>query len=182
MADAVCVRMRTIPNTRPSPRLLYSVVPDLPATKNGTDEPPSRARLIGSGAFSGSGAIIFVGILVGALLFSAVGIVFSRHFRQNHQPAAVPKRVEKVSQKPSPKLIFVQLPAGTLKVSSISLGHPRLAVINGKTAAEGDSITVVLPGSSATVELRVVNIADSRIDLSDGTKVFAQKLNLAPRK
>lgn len=173
--------MQTIPNAKPSPRLLYSVVPDLPETKDAAEESPSRARLKGSGTFFSSGAIIFLGILVGALLVSAAGFVFSRRAVGTHETAA---------QKPSvsvpaglfPKSALVQLPAGALKVSSISLGQPHLAVINGKTVTEGDSITVTVPSSSATVNLRIVTIADSRIDLSDGTKILALRFNLAPRE
>jgi hypothetical protein len=63
-------------------------------------------------------------------------------------------------------------------VSAIALGHPRLAVINGRSVAEGDSITVHTPSHAVAVTLRVVKIADGRISLTDGTQVITTRLTV----
>lgn len=63
-----------------------------------------------------------------------------------------------------------------VRISSISLGHPRLAVINDETVAEGDNVTVQTPDSSVAVTLRVTKIGDGWIDFTDGKQMFSAKL------
>src|SRR5205823_13666712 len=75
-----------------------------------------------------------------------------------------------------PAPIVVQISLDLLHVTAISLGHPRLAVINGEQVAEGDRITVHTPAASVAVTLQIVRIADSRIDLTDGTQVITAQL------
>jgi hypothetical protein len=62
-------------------------------------------------------------------------------------------------------------------VTSIALGHPRLAVINGKQVTEGDLITVHTPTRSIAVTLRVLEISDRQVKLSDGTQVITAHLS-----
>jgi hypothetical protein len=78
----------------------------------------------------------------------------------------------------TPAPIVVQISADVIHVSAIALGHPRLAVINGRSVAEGDSITVHTPSRAVAVTLRVVKIADGRIDLTDGTQVITTRLSV----
>jgi hypothetical protein len=78
--------------------------------------------------------------------------------------------------------IVVQLNADLVQVSSIALGHPRLAVINGKQVAEGDTITLHTPTRSIAITLRVVEIADRRVILTDGTQMVTAHLTLAEQK
>ena len=68
-----------------------------------------------------------------------------------------------------------------VRVSAIALGHPRLAVINGKTIAEGDRVTLQAPNAAVALILRVVKIGDGSIDLSDGTKLFSAQLTIPSR-
>jgi hypothetical protein len=65
-------------------------------------------------------------------------------------------------------------------VTAISLGHPRLAIINGQQVAEGEWITVHTPVASVALSLKVLRIGDGRIDLSDGTQEITARLELPP--
>jgi hypothetical protein len=49
-------------------------------------------------------------------------------------------------------------------------------VINGRPAAEGDTSTVHTPVHSVAVTLRVVRIADGRVDLTDGVQTIHARL------
>jgi len=77
-----------------------------------------------------------------------------------------------------PAPIVVQLRADMIRVSAIALGHPRLAVINGKTVTEGDSITLQVPNATLALILRVAKIGDGSIDLSDGKQMFSAQLTI----
>ena len=73
---------------------------------------------------------------------------------------------------------MIELSNDMVRVSAISLGHPRLAIINGKAVTEGDAVTLQAPESSIGVTLRVVRIGDGSIDLSDGKKMFSARLTI----
>ena len=161
--------MRILWKSSPSPRLLNTVVPEVAPNK--TDPPTGRFSLQGSSLFSGSGTAIFAGIIVGAAILSILGITYTRHQSQKRQKEAVAKAV-------TPSATSA-LAASQLQVSAISLGDPRLAIVNGKQVTEGDSITISIPEQSAPVRLQVVKIADGRIDLSDGAQVITARLEIA---
>jgi hypothetical protein len=72
----------------------------------------------------------------------------------------------------------VQIDADLLHISAIVLGHPRLAVINGRTVAEGDTILVHIPTRAVAVTLRVLKISEGQVKLSDGTQVIVVRLNI----
>jgi len=78
----------------------------------------------------------------------------------------------------SPAPIVIELSNDMVRVSAISLGHPRLAIINGKAVTEGDAVTLQAPKSSIGVTLRIVRIGDGSIDLSDGRKMFSARLTI----
>ena len=75
-----------------------------------------------------------------------------------------------------PTPIVVQLNTDLIQVTSIALGHPRLAVINGKQIAEGDTIIVHTPARSVAITLRVLEISDRQVKLSDGTQLITVHL------
>jgi hypothetical protein len=77
-----------------------------------------------------------------------------------------------------PEPIVIQLSTEVLQVTAIALGHPRLAVINGTSVTEGDRIVVHVPTHSVALTLRVLKIADGRVDLSDGMHVVTARLTV----
>ena len=145
--------------------------------------PSSLFKLQGSRIFSGNGRAIFLGILAGGILISAAGFIFIRHERAKQEGIAIPKLLNVATRSISTSLHAITTPAPIVvqisaDVSAIALGHPRLAVINGRSVAEGDSITVHTPSRAVAVTLRVVKIADGRIDLTDGTQVITTRLSV----
>ena len=176
--------MRIIPNTAPQPRLTNSV--EAPLAKAAVDDgEASKVKLKRTGLFSGNGRAIWVGLVLGAILFPALGYWVKRHPSTRIEPPAAIKLVvvetDAVSSaaRPteSPHAHSMQVTEELLRVTAISLGHPRLAVINGTEVAEGDFLTVQSPTArSVSVQLRVLKIGDGRIDLTDGTQVIRTHL------
>jgi hypothetical protein len=175
--------MRVLSTTTPAPRLLNTVAPEL-RENAATERSGLRARLKGAALFSGNGRAIFVGLFLGAVAFSAIGYLYERHQTAKHNEEAARKlmmvTVSSVSSSPeivaTPAPIMVQITLDLIHVTAISLGHPRLAVINGQQVAESDRITLHTPSASVTVSLQVVKIADGRIELSDGLNVITARL------
>jgi hypothetical protein len=77
-----------------------------------------------------------------------------------------------------PEPIVIQISADLIHVTAISLGHPRLATINGRTIAEGDYVTVHPPTANVAVTLRVLKISDGRIELSNGPQLITARLEI----
>src|SRR2546421_3738854 len=171
--------MRVISQKTPAPRLLSTVVPEL------RERPPERvsmkSRLKGVSLFSGNGRAIFVGIVLGAVLIFIVSFIYAR--RQ-----AALRRAEEARQLLAVSVqslsrhepIMVKIGADLIHVSAISLGHPRLAIINGQLVGEGDQVTLQMPTASVAVTLRVVKILDGTIQVSDGTQVITARLEVSP--
>lgn len=92
---------------------------------------------------SGSSRWLFVGEMIGAMFLSIGEIVFSRYRDPNGEPLHLPKFIKARTQSlgapvstAPPAPIEIQLSADMIQVSAIALGHPRLAVINGRTVTE----------------------------------------------
>jgi hypothetical protein len=181
--------MRVISQTTPAPRLLNTVVPELREKK--AEKPSMRSRLKGASLFSGNGRAIFIGIILGAVVLSTIAVFYSRyqaarrHDEERRKLLAVTTHSISAPAQPEakPAPIVVNISADMIHVTAISLGHPRLAIINGQQATEGDRITIHTPTASVAVTLRVLKIYDGRIDLSDGTQVITVRLEIpsAPR-
>jgi len=185
--------MHLIPSRMPEPRLLSSAVRNLPKTAEPAEDSSGRSRLKGDGLFTGNGRAIFIGLGVAAVVIFGSGWIFERHLSLKHDEVAVPKVIPVITQSvlgppPSnatPRPVVVHINADVLRVSAIVLGHPRLAVINGHSVAEGDTFVLHTPTKSVAVTLRVLKISDGQIELSDGTQVITARLNiptLAPAK
>ena len=176
--------MRVLSTTTPAPRLLNTVAPELRERGASTERSGLRARLKGAALFSGNGRAIFVGLFLGAVAFSAIGLLYERHQAAKHSEEAKRRLMmvttSSVSSSPktevTPAPMMVQISLDLIHVTAISLGHPRLAVINGQQVTEGDRITLHTPSASVAVSLRIVKIADGSIDLSDGSHVITVRL------
>jgi hypothetical protein len=122
---------------------------------------------------------------MGAVLLPSLGFLVKRHPATRIEAPVERKllavETDAVSSAAHPKeppaAHRVQVTQDLLRVTAISLGHPRLAVINGTQVAEGDFITVQSTAArSVTINLRVLKIGDGRIDLTDGTQVIQAHL------
>lgn len=178
--------MRLLPQRGPAPRLLNSVVAEPRFRKPGGAESDVRSRLRGVSIFSGNARAMFLGILLGAAVLSLIGVVYSGHRAAIRSEEASRKLVNVSTQSLSasphsqvpPAPITVQMRADLLHVTAISLGHPRLAIINGHQVAEGELITVHTPTAFVALTLKVLTIGDGRIDLTDGTQIITARLEL----
>ncbi|HYR22352.1 MAG TPA: hypothetical protein VEP30_05455 [Chthoniobacterales bacterium] len=175
--------MQLVPNQIPPERLITSM--DAQESRSVEDGSDSPFVLKGAGMMSGNGRWVFVGAIMGAMLLSIGGIIFSRHAQKEGDesgPTFVKARTHSLAAGPgsaaTPAPIIIQLSADMIRVSAIALGHPRLAVINGKTVAEGEGVTLQAPNSAVALILRVVKIGDGSIDLSDGKQMFSAQLTI----
>ena len=180
--------MQLVPNQIPPERLITSM--EAQERTPVVEVSDSPFVLKGAGMMSGNSRWIFIGAMIGAMLLSVGGIIFA-HYRdkdgeQLHFPTFIKARTNSLaapgSNEPPPPIV-IQLSADMVRVSAIALGHPRLAVINGKTVTEGDSVVLQAPNSSVALILRVVKIGDGSIDLSNGKQMFSAQLTIpSPQK
>jgi hypothetical protein len=171
--------MRLISKVTPTPRLLSTVVPDV------REKPPEhvsmRSRLKGVSLFTGNGRAIFLGLVAGAVLICAVGLLYKRQQAARQHAEEERKMVAVSTQSVSrPEPIVIQISADLIHVTAISLGHPRLATINGRNVAEGEYITIHTPAANIAVTLRVSKISDGRIELNNGPQLITARLELPP--
>ena len=172
--------MQLVSQQTPSPRILVTVVPEL------REKPPERvsirSRLKSSPLFTGNGRAIFLGLILGALLICGISVFYVRHKAAQEaaqQRAEQERKLLAVSTKSVsvPEPVMIRISPDLIHVSAISLGHPRLAIINGRSVAEGETVTI--HASAGAVSLRVTRIADGAIELSDGAQVIKARLELA---
>ena len=171
--------MRVILQKTPAPRLLSSVVPEV--REQQPERVSMKSRLKSVSLFSGNGRAIFFGILLGAVLLSTISILYVRRqaARRHEEESRKLLAVSTHSISP-PEPIVINISADLIHVSAISLGHPRLAIINGQLVGEGELITIHTPSAAIAVSLRVVKISDGQIQLSAGTQVITARLELKP--
>jgi hypothetical protein len=171
--------MRLVSQNAPTPRLLSTVVPDL------REKPPERvsmrSRIKSVPLFSGNGRAIFLGLVLGAALICTIGVLYARH-RAVRRHAEEERQLLAVSTHSisTPQPIVVRISADLIHVTAISLGHPRLAIINGQQLTEGEQITIHTPSANIAVTLRILKISDGRIELSDGTQTINARLEMPP--
>ena len=176
--------MQVIPNIKASPRLLNSAAVEVRSAPGAAGK-SSRHKLKRASGGGGNGRAIFMGLLLGGLLVAAVSYCLTRKESVEDQLASVRRflavrtRSVAVIQAPSDKAgpLRVHIDASMLRVTAIALGHPRLAIINGKEVTEGDSLTLNSPDGSISVKMRIVNIVEGRLELTDGTQIVTAPLS-----
>jgi hypothetical protein len=168
--------MRIVSHTTPAPQLLKTALEQR--------ERPPEGEQAGSdpttdSSFSGKDRAIFAAVVLGAVLLCVLAII---HWRQ--KTAAHPVRndvkLPAVSTRSVSEAPVVKTAAYQIHVSAISLGNPRMAIINGLLVGEGEQITLHPPAAPVAVTLQVRKISDGEIELSDGVQVIKARLELAP--
>lgn len=182
--------MQLLPQEKPSPRLLNTVVPDSYGLASQPTSPQSRSALLKGALFSGNGLAIFVGLILACFLVAGANWLHERKMRADRiapvPPTLMPASTSSISSSAQevapPAPIMVRISAENIRVSAISLGHPRLAVINDQQVAEGDLVAIRASPARIQVKLRVTKIADGRVELTDGTQTIVTQLSLATAK
>lgn len=180
--------MDLLPNKAPTPRLLTSLSPPAPDPRHVLDTTITSVAFSRPGFFSGARGW-FAATLGSALLVAMAAHNFGwsaalqKHQREvrmlpvaTHRLAAAPHSIE------TPAPVTIQYAPEMLHVSAIALGHPRLAVINGRALAEGDPLVLHAPTRNVAVTLLVTRIADGYVDLTDGTQTITAHLIVPPTK
>ncbi len=186
--------MRLIENDVPTPRLLTSAANEYKPASSAA--PASTGKLHRSGEWTGNAFAIFAGIALGGILIcSAATFFLTRHAEVPQELAAGDVLVAVTRQTPAPvepasapavpeptpsnwrsKPLTVQITPEMFRVSAISLGHPKLAVINRQQVAEGDWIEVKTPTASVAVKLHVIKIVDGAIQIEVGNQVLTVEM------
>jgi len=172
------------PNSMPEPRLISS----LDAEETAPLEDRSDSPFVEKGARVSHGKRRWIlSIVIAAIIVSIIAFFGWSASRDGQQPVFrmfIKARTHSLAASPhsaeTPAPVVVQLSADVLRVTAIALGHPRLAIVNGKPVSEGDAIVVHAPNRFVALTLRVVKISDGRIDFSDGSKVFSAQLTVPP--
>ena len=169
--------MRVVKDNKERAPLLNTLATDLP------DNTELQQNLRGRCDNYASGRPIIIALAAVLFLCGAVAICIQlRHQASIEIPVqkAVPVVAHSLSTSAgagvTPAPIVIQITPDLLKVSAIMLGHPRLAIINGHSVGEGDTVTVHPLTRSIGIEFRVIRIGDGRIELSDGTQTITAKL------
>lgn len=173
--------MKVLPDVGPRPRLLNTaaVIPLPSAERASAGE---KARLLGKRILRLSLRISVAGVLalIVAYWMTHRGLVHEETTAFRKVVSVGTHKLSSADESAAPPgAIVVQLNANVIQVTSIALGHPRLAVINGKQVAEGDTVTIHTPSRFVTVTLRVIEIADRRVTLSDGNQLMIAHLTMA---
>ncbi len=175
--------MQLVPNELPPERLVVSTKAH--ENRPAVDASDSPFVLKGAGPMSRNVRWLFAGVFIGAMLISVGGTVFRQYRDKNgerlHLPTFIKARTQSLGAAGTnapPAPITIQLSADMVRVSAIALGHPRLAVINGKTVTEGDDVVLRSPGSSSALILRLAKIGDGSIELTSGKQSFRAQLTI----
>jgi hypothetical protein len=171
--------MQMVPQGQPSPRLLNTVVPDSHAPSAPAAASTRRFTRLKEALVPAIGIAIFVGVTVGCFVMAGARWFHAREIRaeQAHRgtaaagsPAIAPTNHAAVGIPGSE-----QISRDDIRVTAIVLGQPRLAVINGQQAGEGDVVNV-RRSARDQVKLRVTKISDGGVELTDGTQTIAAPL------
>src|SRR2546430_15818494 len=94
--DAVTDRMQLVPNQLPPERLLTTM--DAQESVIVPDASDSPFVLRGAGTMSGNSRWIFIGALIGAMLLSVGGIIFSRHAQKEGDRLDFPTFIKEIGR------------------------------------------------------------------------------------
>ena len=162
---------------KPQPKLLQTAISKA--------EPETLAQAI---APSGGRRRKFIAIFLLFTILFVFGFVYLVEWKQPQRAAAIhidlpesPPATIPISAASAGTITVAKAPtapgsvtAEMLHVTSIALGDLRLAVVNGKRLAEGDSLLVATPAGVAT--LRVTSIEDGVVHFDYGGQSIDAKL------
>ena len=139
-------------------------------------EPQTSSEISDDESSSGRHLLVILIILLGFAIFAAGGIYW---YQTRYFPVVVaispPDRPDKDTLgKP---VALIPLAPDLIHVTSIALGNPRLAIVNGKRLAEEDWLVIKTPNGEASV--RVISIQDGFVRFKHGGNTVDAKLQLA---
>jgi hypothetical protein len=177
--------MDILPSKVPTPRLLASAAPFAPDPNHVLDTGIPEAPLARGGGL-GRWWLLLIVVGAAAIVFCAHTFHWYENYRGHREVRMIQVQTHRLAAAPhsvyTPAPLTIQYAPEMLRVSAIALGHPRLAVINGRSLAEGDELVLHAPTRNVAVTLRVTRIADGYVDLSDGSQTITTHLVVPPTK
>jgi hypothetical protein len=147
-------RLHIIKDDKPRPRLFQEDLPE--------DElRPAGIPGLTHSSFKRIATVIVI-VLVIALLAAGTAYWIERH----RYPVVVAIELPKKETAGDEGAALVPIKPEMLQVTSISLGEPRLAIVNGRELTEGETIVLKTGGGRAT--LRVQSIQDGMVRFRHG--------------
>ena len=120
--------------------------------------------------------VLFTGSIIGGSGYLIHGLQ-----RQANLARALVTKSPPAEETPEPSVSITVTP-DMFHVTSIALGQPRLAIINGQPTTEGQSVNITTVDGTAT--LSVVSIGDGVVSLKYGSATISAKLSASvfPKK
>lgn len=149
-------------------KIIYSdsLTADQQTSSEVDDETPSSGRRF----------LLLVGIVFGFAIFAA-GLIYWIQERNVPVVVAISPPDGRDNDPLGKQDALVPLSPDLIHVTSIALGTPRLAIVNGKRLAEEDWLVVKTPLGEASV--RVISIQDGFVRFKHGGNTIEAKLQLA---
>jgi hypothetical protein len=188
--DASINFVNILPNPETAPLRLSSAVLEHKRPASAVLPPVSSGQLKKSGLFRGNGVAIFIGLAIAGVALGGISKFLSWREAQLRGDGTPPRLLEVQTKHISadrdaivaPEPVVVEIKPEHINVTAISLGHPRMAVINGRTVSEGDFLTFRGPAANVTIRLLVKRIGDGQIELVHAGQIIIARIGLPKTK
>lgn len=172
--------LHIVQREKPPPHLLQSAAPET------AEEDPGHVMLGEPSRLSSVSRPTFVGGMLLVILAFSVGFMYLLEHRWPARAGTAPQPDTSSALAPDSVALaakpgLIPLHPDMLRVTAIALGNPRLAIVNGKRVAEGESLVVAT--SAGPTGVRVEKIEDGFVRFAhDGELIEAKLVETAARK
>jgi hypothetical protein len=128
---------------------------------------------------TGRPLLVLLIIVLGFAVFAA-GVIYWIQSRQDPVIVAISPPDIRDKDSTGKKGVLIPLSPDLIHVTSVALGNPRLAIVNGKRLAEEDWLVIKTPNGEASV--RVVSIQDGFVRFKHGGNTIDSRLQPAQTK
>jgi hypothetical protein len=116
-----------------------------------------------------------LGLMAGVALVTATVVGGSGYLiRELHRQAGIARSVVTLQASPIDPTVVVPISSDMLKVSSIALGSNPVAIVNGMSVTEGETVQVQTTNGVATVQ--VTHIQDGLVQFKYGDQTILANL------
>jgi hypothetical protein len=119
-------------------------------------------------------------IIVLGFALCAAGVIYWIQSRQYPVVVAISPPDIRDKDSTGKRGVLIPLSPDLIHVTSIALGNPRLAIVNGKRLAEEDWLVIKTPNGEASV--RVISIQDGFVRFKHGGNTIDARLQAAQTK
>jgi len=163
--------MNVVQRSEPRGKIIYS--DSLIADQQTSDE------VLAEESSTGRRLLVLLIIVLGFAVFAA-GVIYWIQSRQFPIVVAISPPDIRDTDSTGKRGVLIPLSPDLIHVTSIALGNPRLAIVNGKRLAEEDWLVVKTPNGEASV--RVISIQDGFVRFKHGGNSIDARLQAAQTK